>query len=50
MKSERTVDVAVDYIKRLERELKSKNNEHHFLKSRLEKAFEKKSHTSVASW
>eukprot|EP00347_Sterkiella_histriomuscorum_P011320 403372904 len=50
LKSERTVDVAVDYIKRLERELKSKNNEHHFLKSRLEKAFEKKSHPSVASW
>lgn len=48
--SEKTIDVAMDYIKRLERELKAKNNEHKFLKSRLDRALEKKAHPSVASW
>ncbi|CDW87745.1 UNKNOWN [Stylonychia lemnae] len=49
-KSDRTIDIAFDYIKRLEAELKTKNNEHQFLKSRLEKALEKKAHPSVGSW
>lgn len=48
--SEKTIDVAMDYIKRLERELKAKNSEHKFLKSRLDKALEKKAHPSMASW
>ena len=50
LKTDRTIDIAYDYIKRLEVELKTKNNEHNFLKSRLEKALDKKAHPSVGSW
>ncbi len=49
-KTDRTIDIAYDYISRLETDLKGKNNEHKFLKSRLERALEKKNHPSVGSW
>lgn len=49
-KTDRTIDIAYDYIARLETDLKAKNNEHQFLRSRLDRALEKKNHPSVGSW
>lgn len=50
MDSQRTIEKAVEYIQRLESNLKTKAQEHKFLKQRLEKAVAKNSNPSVASW
>ena len=48
--TDRSIDMAHEYIKRLEAQVKVMNDEHKFLQSRLEKAQKNKEDLSMGSW
>ena len=50
IKTDRTVDVAHDYIRTLEIQVRAMEDEHSFLQQKLEKALKRREHPSVGSW